>query len=109
MVTPVPLTPCAQAVTAPCCEGPVERLYSLVLKALDGVGVGVGVGAGVGVGVGLGTGAGAGAGVEIDPPPPPPQAATKATGLSAARMPTNRNCVIAMVIFAFDSKELRSN
>jgi 2,3,4,5-tetrahydropyridine-2-carboxylate N-succinyltransferase len=102
IVTPAPFAPLDQAVTAPCCEGPVERLYSLVRNELVGVGVGVTVGVGVGVTVG----AGAGAGVEIVPaPPPPPQAATNAAGLSAARMPTNRSWVIA-IKFAFNPNEL---
>jgi hypothetical protein len=30
MVTPCPLAPAAHAVIAPCCDGPVERLYSAV-------------------------------------------------------------------------------
>jgi hypothetical protein len=104
IVTPAPLAPLAHAVMAPCCDGPVERLYSLVVKALVGVGVIVGVGLTVGVGVGVGVGLGAGAGVEIVPPPPP-HAATSAAGPSAARMPTSRSWVIAMK----DSPYIRTN
>jgi hypothetical protein len=65
-------------------RGPVERLYSAVMKVEVGVVVGVAVGVGLALVVGVGVGVLLGAGVLLTPPPPSlPQAASSAMAESA--------------------------
>ena len=85
IVTPDPLAPAAHAAIAPCCEGPVEVVYSVVWKLAAGVGVSPAMGVEVAVVVGVGVAVGVELGVELTlPPPPPPQAASAASPAPAS-------------------------